>query len=130
MLLRNAALLSLTLFVAAATVSAQDASRQDDGQYIPAPGAVERFKRNQEILQRAESFTLTLTHVPRETTDDDYNKDVSAYPAGGKFIFRLEITSTSVEPVEMRSTDYLDQDRPQLTKDGMLVPYRLYFPAF
>jgi len=46
------------------------------------------------------------------------------YPTGAKIYFRLQATNTSLQKVTLFIIDTYFQDRPELFRDGQIVPYK------
>jgi len=46
------------------------------------------------------------------------------YPTGAKIYFRVQATNTSLQKVTLFIIDTYFQDRPELFRDGQIVPYK------
>src|SRR6266496_402333 len=64
-------------------------------------------------------FLPLLVPIPRDAVTD-----ATPYNPGDKIQFKLVMTQNLSEPFDILVTDVYDQDRPELTRDGDLIPYR------
>jgi hypothetical protein len=83
----------------------------------------EEARRKYERLKHPTFAQLEL--LPRLPELSESPEDVSKpYHVGDKIFFRLLVTNTSTEDVGFTNADYYYYDRPQLLRDGEVVPYR------
>ena len=74
------------------------------------------------ILKNPEVVRVEL--LPRALESSEEPEKLSEpYKTNNRFYFRLQMTNTSLQRVTVLVTDSYFQNRPELFKDGQLVPY-------
>ena len=94
-------------------LSAVAVATQESGQQNP-----EKY-----LIQNPESIRLEL--LPRAVeVGEKIDLLKTPYVVGDKMVFRLQMTNTSLLPVQVPVGDPYSQDRPLLYKDGDVLAYR------
>src|SRR6267378_6474849 len=75
------------------------------------------------LLEHPELVRLEL--LPRRLELNEDSEVLRApYPTGAKIYFRVQATNTSLQKVTLFIIDTYFQDRPELFRDGQIVPYK------
>lgn len=117
-------MLSIMLIVGGRLGTAQDKSKkQVEGERNAIAQMPEDVRQKYERLKNPTFAELELLSRLPELSESP--EDLSEpYKVGDKIFFRLLITNTSSENVSFSVADPYYYNRPQLLKDGELVPYR------
>lgn len=75
-----------------------------------------------EIVATPEVMSIVLLHRKLDAGEDPAG--LRTFKKDDKFFFRLQMTNTSISRVVVSIIDPYYQNRPQLFRDGQLVPYR------
>ncbi len=118
----------LTLVVWLGASALPSATRQGPAQRrgVPEPppsSPSELAKREYEKLLTPDFFLLRIVSGFEDEWDTPQD-EVKEFKVGEPIGFKLLMLNTSGEVVTLTFTDEYDQNRPQLYKDGVLVPYR------
>jgi len=94
------------------------------GVYIPTAEEIEATKRMRDALRHPTFIALRLVSVPHDVHEEPSDQP-SPYNFGDSIYFQLMISHTFFEPIVIWQplNSYYDI-RPELLRDGELVPYR------
>ncbi|MDT4952034.1 MAG: hypothetical protein QOJ02_172 [Acidobacteriota bacterium] len=117
-------MLFVMLFSGSRLAIAQDKSKkQDEWEATAIARMPEDVRQKYERLKKP--FFAQLELLPRLLELSEGAEELSKpYKVGDKIFFRLLITNTSSEKVSFSVADPFYYNRPQLLRDGELVPYR------
>jgi hypothetical protein len=110
------------ILAAALLCAAWAGARREQASQAP-PDQKERAERRLERLKNADIFLLKLA-LPFEMDTADYREGVR-FKADQKIYFRLIIQNNSPEQVTVYRDDIRSELRPQLRKDGELIPFKM-----
>ncbi|MGI9108231.1 MAG: hypothetical protein ACR2G4_18540 [Pyrinomonadaceae bacterium] len=116
-------IISITiLLLLAVSIAGQKKTRVVDGRVEISPEELELEREKYEKLKNPTFLTLELAEIADDPTK---KSDIPiVYKVGSPITFYLLVTNTSAEPVELRFSDRYNHHRPQLLKEGQLVPYQ------
>lgn len=121
---RVLATLFLVLLAAGSGVSQEEKAKfNKNGQLEIPPGVAEKARRRRERLLNPSFIRLEVEPVSN-CEDEEAKKVADCYKAHSKVVLNLLMTNTSSESFTFRISSPYWPNKPQLFRDGELVPYR------
>jgi hypothetical protein len=112
----------MAILLVASPLWAQDEKSNDRGQGIVTQEQIDANKRMHDLLLKPTFITLRFAAIGNEGNENSAEPP-EAYRDGDDISYQLILTNTLAEPIEITQTDVYQAIRPELFKDGDLVPY-------
>jgi hypothetical protein len=117
-------MLAVWLGLSAVSAAARQGPAERTDTPEPTPNSPsESAKREHDRLLKPDFFLLRIVSGYEDEWDTP-QEEVREFKVGQPIGYKLLMLNTSGEVVTLTFTDEYDQNRPQLYKDGVLVPYR------
>jgi len=91
---------------------------------IPGREATNSLRQHSRVSNEVDVPKLKLDIMRRRAADGDLSGEEDRYKTSDKIILHVQITNISNEKLTVPVLDKYHQNRPELTKEGQLVPYR------